>query len=162
LELLAADPESAEGILSALCEELQQARDFGHLASRVSDLAEALYAQGRVDSAEAWTRVAEEHAAVDDLEAQSLWRSARSKVCASRSQFGEAFELGENALRLISQTDCLNQRARVELGLAAVHRLAGRTDESASAISRAQQLFEQKGNVVGANFAVQSRQFVLV
>jgi tetratricopeptide (TPR) repeat protein len=162
LEVLAPDPIVAERILSDLCEQLQHARDFGHLASRASDLAEALYGQGRIDSAEAWTRVAEEHAAGDDLEAQALWRSARSKVCASRSQLAEAVELAEQALRLIAQTDCLNQRARVELGLATVHQLAGRAEKSASALNRARRLFEQKGNVVGANFAAaQSRQLVL-
>ena len=80
VELLANDAIAAEQTLSALCAELDRTRAYSHLASASGCLAEALYAQGRLDEAEEWTRVAESHSAVDDLDAQPLWKPVRAKI----------------------------------------------------------------------------------
>ena len=90
IELLAGDAAAAERVLRDLCHELERTRDFSHLASRASDLAEAIFLQGRFDEAHEWTRVAEFHAADDDLDAQTFWRSVRAKIEARRGDVATA------------------------------------------------------------------------
>jgi Flp pilus assembly protein TadD len=106
--------------------------------------------QGRFDDAENWTRVSEEHAADDDIDAQTFWRSVRGKVHARRGSFESADVLVRTAAQLIDASDGLNRRARAQSDLGEVLRLAGNTTEAASAFERATDLYEQKGNLVGA------------
>ena len=150
VELLAGEATAAEDILRQLCAELERTHDYSHLASRASDLAEALYAQERLDEAEAWTRVAESHASEDDLDAQTFWRSVRARVHARRGELTTAEELAQEASRLIRESDGLSRRGRVERDLGEVLRLAGRLNEAADAFNRAVDLFERKGNIVAA------------
>ena len=89
VELLAGDTATAERVLRGLCQRLEQTHDFSHLASRASDLAEAIFLQDRFDEAYEWTRVAELHAADDDLGAQTLWRSVRAKIEARAGDNGD-------------------------------------------------------------------------
>ena len=67
------------------------------LASRASDLAEALLGQGLDAESEEWTIVAERNAAEDDVHAQMMWRSVRAKVLARRGEIGQAIPLAEAA-----------------------------------------------------------------
>jgi tetratricopeptide (TPR) repeat protein len=150
LELLAGEATAAEQVLRDLCDELQRTNDFSHLASRASDLAEALFVQARFDEAEEWTRVSQEHAADDDIDAQTFWRSVRGKIHARRGSFESADALVRTAVQLIDASDGLSRRARVQSDLGEVLRLAGNTTEAASAFERAIDLYEQKGNLVGA------------
>ncbi len=150
VELLAGEAGRAELMLREVCAELERARDFGHLASRAGDLAEALYAQGLLDDADAWTRIAETHAAVDDFGAQVRWRLVRAKVAARRGELETAEKLAREAVELSEASDGLNRLAKVQRDVAEVAELAGRTAEAAAALSRALELYEQKGNLVGA------------
>ena len=150
IELLAGDAAAAERVLRDLCHELERTRDFSHLASRASDLAEAIFLQGRLDEAHEWTEVAELHAAADDLDAQTFWRSVRAKIRARRGDVATATDLANEAAASIGSSDGLNRRARVELDLADVLRVAGRAGEAADAAATALSLYEQKGNRVAA------------
>jgi class 3 adenylate cyclase len=150
LELLAGDPVRAETILRELCAELERLRDFSHLAGRACDLAEALYVQGRLIEAEEWVQTAETHASTDELDAQAFSRSVRAKILARRGEFEAALELASQAHRLVSPSDGLNWRARVERDLAEVLRLADRVSDARSAFERALELYERKGNLAGA------------
>jgi len=150
IELLAGDHRSAELLLRDLCEGLDRGGAHDELASRASDLAEALLSQGHDAESEEWTIVAERNAAEDDVHAQMMWRSVRAKVLASRGDVGQALRLAEAAARLAGPTDGLNARAKVEGDLGDVLRRAGRVSEAARALTRAAGLYEQKGNVVGA------------
>ncbi len=150
VELLGAEPAAAERILRDLCDELERMHAYNHLSSRASDLAEALYMQGQLDEADEWTRVAEAHAATDDIGAQFLWRAVRAKVMANRGAIEDAERLGREAVRLSETTDGLNRRAKVHRDLGVVLRLADRADEADIALGRAVDLYEQKGNVAGA------------
>ncbi len=150
IELLAGEPAAAEHVLRELCDELERSGDLSHLASCASDLAEALAIQGRLDEAVQWTHVAERHAAADDLDAQIKWRPIRALCQARRKSFGTAEGLVREAARLSEDTDDLNQRAKAERYLGEVLLLGGSTGEAASAFERAIELYEQKGNLVGA------------
>ena len=150
VELLAGDAVAAEETLRPLCTEIERSQTYSNLASRASDLGEALYAQGDVDGAEQWTLIAEAHAAHDDLDAQMLWRSVRAKAHARRGALESAERLAWEAARLVGDSDGLNRRARVETDLGEVLRLAGKGGESSAALARALELYRRKGNVVGA------------
>jgi tetratricopeptide (TPR) repeat protein len=150
VELWASDPVAAEVVLRELCVELARTHDFSHLASRASDLAEALFAQDRFDESEEWAHVAAAHASNDDRDAQTFWRSVRAKIHARRGEFETARKLAVEAARIAEPSDGLNRRARVQRDLGEVFRLAGSAGEAASAFEHAIDLYEQKGNLVGA------------
>jgi DNA-binding SARP family transcriptional activator/tetratricopeptide (TPR) repeat protein len=150
IEMLADEPEAAEQLLRAACEELERTHDFNHLASRASDLAEALYAQGRFDEAHQWTGTAQTCAARDDLGAQLLWRGIRAKIDAQRGAIESAKQLASEAVRLSESSDGLNRQAKAQRDLGEVLRLAGQADEAGAAFTEAARLYELKGNTVGA------------
>jgi tetratricopeptide (TPR) repeat protein len=149
VELLAGSADAAEKVLRELCAELMEMRDFSHLASRASDLAEALYRQGRIDEAETWIRTAEEHTAEDDLDAQVLWRAVGAKVLAARGQFEEAQTLAEDAVIRSNPSDALNRRARAHRDFGEVLQLGGKLEAAAGEFDRAVDLFLAKENTAG-------------
>jgi DNA-binding SARP family transcriptional activator len=151
VEFLASDVTMAGQIFGEVCAEFERAHAYSYLASRAGDLAEALYAQGRVKDAEEWTHIAEKHSAPDDLDAQLLWMPVRAKIAAYHGAVEEAETLARAAVRLSSASDALNRRAKVQCDLGEVLRLAGRADDAAAAFGEAVELYERKGNLVGAD-----------
>jgi hypothetical protein len=71
-------------------------------------------------------------------------------VLARRNEFDRADSLSTQAVRLLDQTDFLHEKAQVMMERSEILRLAGRTDDAAEALHGALNLFERKGNVVGA------------
>ncbi len=113
-------------------------------------LAQVVYEQGRPDEAEQISRTAEGIAAVDDVEAQALWRSVRAKVLAGRDRVEEAERLAREAVRLIQTTDAPGMQADALVDLATVLRRSGRTDETRVVALEARRLYQEKGNAVAA------------
>jgi tetratricopeptide (TPR) repeat protein len=150
LELLAGRPAAAEEWLQGACAFLAEAGMSVNLSSRAAELAEALYRRQRYDESERWLRVAAEHSSTDDAGAALLRSAVLAKVLARRGELAEAEARARHALELAEQTDALNSRAKVRLDLAEVLRLAGRAPEAADATARAVELFERKGNTLGA------------
>ena len=157
IELLAGDPAASEQILRDLCARLERARDFSHLASRASDLAEALLKQGLIDQADEWTLVAERYAAPDDLDAQMLWRPVRAQIHALRGRFDLAEAVAREGVRLTERTDALNRRARAHVALADALLGTGKTNDASTALQRAIELYDEKGNLVGLTRARAAR-----
>ena len=150
VELLAGEVDAAEQIFRALCTELDEMHAYSNLASTAGCLAEALFAQGRLDDADEATRIAEKHSAIDDLDARLLWMPVRAKLSAARGAFDEAEGLARDAVGLSNSSDALNRRAKAERDLGAVLGLSGRTSEAASAFERATGFYELKGNLAGS------------
>ena len=111
-------------------------REHALLASRAAELAEALCALGRFDEAAQWLVMSEQHAASDDVDAQSAWRAAGAEVKAGIGNLTEAETLAREAVRLAKQTDMLNRRGRTLLVLAEVLRRQSRFDEVAQPIEK--------------------------
>jgi tetratricopeptide (TPR) repeat protein len=153
IELLAERPSAAAEWLQSGCSVLAEAHMGVFLASRAAELAEAVYRQGRYEEAERWVRIAEEHAARDDVGAQFLRRAIGAKLLARRQSFDEAEDRARDAVAIAERTDALNNQAKVRLDLAEVLRLAGRSAEAVAAIECAVDLFERKGNLLGAERA---------
>jgi DNA-binding SARP family transcriptional activator len=150
IELLADRPAAAEEALRASCAAFEEMNEGALLASRAAELAEAIYRQGRFGESERWVRVAEQHAASDDVGAQYLRRAVEAKLLARRESFADAERVAREAVAFAERTDALNNRAKVLLDLAEVLRLAAKSAEAVEPIELALEQFERKGNVVAA------------
>jgi class 3 adenylate cyclase/tetratricopeptide (TPR) repeat protein len=154
IEMLAGDPARAEEHLRVACEALEQMGEQGFLSTRLGCLAEAIYAQGRFDEADATSRRAEAlTAGQSDIDANFRWRAVRGKVLARRGEHGAAETLLTEAAAFIAGTNWLNSRAGVQMDLAEIMRLAGRDDEARAAVEEALRLYEAKENLVAATRA---------
>jgi DNA-binding SARP family transcriptional activator/tetratricopeptide (TPR) repeat protein len=153
IELAAGDLPAAERTLREQCEFFEHVHDRSHLAVRAAKLAEALYRQGRLDEAEHWTAVSRANAASDDHSVQLILGPVEAKLLARRGAVSEARELAEEITRLANGTDALNHIAATRLALAEVLRVAALFGEAHRAIEEAVDLFERKGNAVGASQA---------
>ena len=150
IEFLASDLPAAEQTLREQCEFLERIHDRSHLAVRAAKLAEAIYRQGRLDEAEHWSAVSRAHAASDDQSVQLTLGMVEAKLLARRGSITEGRDRAEEIVRLADRTDGLNQMAASRLGLAEVLRIAELRGEAYRAIEEAVELFERKGNAVGA------------
>jgi tetratricopeptide (TPR) repeat protein len=150
VELLVGDAVAAEAIFRWLCNDLQQAQAFSHLASRAGDLAETLYVLGRLDEAAQWAGVAERHSALDDVDALVLWMPVRAKIIARAGPLEQAVALAHEAVQLAETSDALNRHAKAQRDLGEVLSLAGRAAAARTAYGAALELYEAKGNVVEA------------
>ncbi|HZE29735.1 MAG TPA: tetratricopeptide repeat protein, partial [Gaiellaceae bacterium] len=151
LELLAGDPVAAEREAAAACDGLEAAGETGFLSTMASMLAEALYAQGRLDEAEAAALRSREISTSDDFNAQAAWRAAYAKILARRGELEEGERLAREAVEIIDRSDELSHQGDWRVGLAEVLRLAGRTDESIPVLRDALERYEQKENRVAAD-----------
>jgi tetratricopeptide (TPR) repeat protein len=151
--MLAGDHAAAESVLRSSVEWLEAHGELPLLANRAGDLADALWFQGRYEEAAHWSAVAAEHTSPGDLAAEFTWRSVRAKALAALGDVDAAETLAAEAVELVDRTDSLNQRGSVHLARAHVLLRAGKGAAAAEAARRAQELFEQKENVVGAAWA---------
>jgi tetratricopeptide (TPR) repeat protein len=147
VELVAGEPERAEQILQDCCEVLADAEDRAALSSVASDLAQAIYAQDRLEEARSWAGSARAEAPRNDVPAQFAWRAISAKLLAREGAFDAAETLAVEAVALADSTDSPCQRGEVLLDLAEVHRLADRPDRAAETAARAVALFELKGDL---------------
>ena len=112
IEMLAGDPATAERHLKQSYKALKDAGETGYLSSVAGHLANAVYAQGRYEEAERYTRISEETAARDDYASQILWRSARAKAFAREGRLADGEQLAREAVTLAEATDDINSSRR--------------------------------------------------
>jgi class 3 adenylate cyclase/tetratricopeptide (TPR) repeat protein len=148
LDLLEGDPVRAEQEFAEAVRSFRAMGDLGHLASYAPALAQALCEQGRYDEALPLTEEAERVSIENDFDAQVHWRRVRAKILAHRDRLDEAVDLATEAVDLARPTDDLDKRGWALMVLAEVLQLAGRSDDSMSALREAVDTFERKGNVV--------------
>jgi DNA-binding SARP family transcriptional activator len=150
VEMLAGDPAAAERELAwgyGILDEIGESQTFPDLAAKLAD---ALYVQGNDDRALGLSEVSREATAADDLSAGVQWRAVQAKLLARRGDAAQAEELAREAVTLAAKTDFLVLRADALMDLAEVLRLGGREGECAPVVGQALELYERKGNVVGA------------
>jgi predicted ATPase/class 3 adenylate cyclase len=149
VELWAGDPFAAERELRWGYDTLKAIGEMGWLPTVVDILAEALYAQGRYDEAEALTSESEEIAGTEDLYSQVFRRTVRAKVRAQQGEMEEAEQLAREAVDMSEATDFLGLRARAHMALGEVLELAGGAEEAGAVLEEATRLFDQKGFSLG-------------
>jgi class 3 adenylate cyclase len=157
VEMLAGDLVVAERILRGVCMELERTEAYPNLASAAGLFAEVLLSQGHVDEAAEWARIAEAHSALDDLDAQLIWMPVSAKLAARHEEFEKAESVVRDAATRSRESDALNRCAQVHRALGEVLLLANRVEEAAEAFDRAVELYERKGNIVGAGRARELR-----
>jgi class 3 adenylate cyclase/tetratricopeptide (TPR) repeat protein len=152
IELLAGDAAAAERVLRRVCEYQEKVGELGFLASSGPQLADAVYAQGRYEEA---LRITEQWpldrlTVPEDADANVNWRRVRAKALAQTGKLDEAEHLAREAVAIASATDVLDLRADAFADLGEVLRLAGRLQESRTAVEEAIALYDEKGNIFGA------------
>jgi class 3 adenylate cyclase/tetratricopeptide (TPR) repeat protein len=150
VEMLAGDPEAAERELRGDYETLKRMGERNYISTTAAFLSEALYEQGQLDDAEAFTRVSEEVAAPDDVSTQFLWRSVRAKILARAGRHDEAATMSREAVALIRRSEEPDSQATALADLAEVLRSAGKLTEAAVVLEESLALYGTKGNVVAA------------
>jgi class 3 adenylate cyclase len=149
VEMLAGDLAAAESELRRGYEALDRMGELAVLSTLSGYLADALYAQGRLEEAERYTRVSEEAATLDDIASQVWWRVTRAKVLAHAGD-PSAETLAREAVSLSEPTDDLFFRGRALLDLAETLSILGRADEAPPLLEEAARLAEAKGDIVTA------------
>jgi hypothetical protein len=147
VETLAGDLAAAEAYLRSDYEALGQIGEKYFRASIAAVLTRTVVAQGRVGEAEGIAQVAEEIAAPDDVDAQSILRGAKARILAEHGLHEEAVALAGEAVQLREQGDLLVDRAEAYMDLADVHALCGDPKSAEAALAEAQSLASAKGDV---------------
>ncbi len=148
----AEDWAGGEQALRESYDMLEQMGEKSFLSTAASYLGEAVYRQGRIDEAEAYSAISEELGASDDLVNEAAWRILRAKALSARGEFDRAEALAREAVDIAAETDYFELAAGAWLDLAEILRAAGNA-EARTAAREALLLYERKGNVVGARRA---------
>jgi predicted ATPase/DNA-binding SARP family transcriptional activator len=143
-ELIAGDFGAAEQILRHGAETLHAMGERGYRSTAIAFLAEALYAQGRLDEAQRLTEDAEALAGAGDVFSQAQWRATRAKLLARRGESGAAVRLADEALAQIPATSFDPVLGETLTAKAEVLRLAGAPCDAETSLRRALQLFEDR------------------
>ena len=151
--LLAGRPELIEPRLRRDVETLTAMGEGRALATTTALLAQAVYAQGRLDEASELCRTAEQRAAADDTPTQAIWRGVQAKVLAREGKCGQAEALAREGVALLEPTDLLSHRGDAMLDLAEVLRTCERHEEAERAIRDGLAQYKLKGNTAAAERA---------
>jgi ATP/maltotriose-dependent transcriptional regulator MalT len=151
---IGADIETLAGNLEAAEQELRWGYEFlerkGEKGMRVvvaAYLADTLCQAGRDDEAAAYADIVAELAAGDDVVPQALCRCVRAKLLARHGEPERAEDLAREATTMVENMDFPDLQALILLSLVEVLDAAGKAEESAEIVDRAQALYEKKGNV---------------
>jgi predicted ATPase/class 3 adenylate cyclase len=150
IELLAGDPVAAEAILRRGFTELEEMGDKYYLSTIAGFLAEALYAQDRLEEAERFAELGQQLAGRDDISSQVLWRTAKGKILARQRYVDAGSDLIREALDLIGRAEEPVTTASVQRDLADVLLLAGDVGTARAALEAALALFDAKADLVSA------------
>jgi tetratricopeptide (TPR) repeat protein len=144
--ILAGRPELVESRLREDVETLSAMGEGTSVATTTALLAQAVYAQGRLDEAAELSEAAQVRAASQDIVTQTVWRGVLAKVFAHHGRAEEGEALARDAVALIERTDLLSHRGDAMLDLAEVLWTGGRRDEAEPALHQGLALYEKKGN----------------
>jgi tetratricopeptide (TPR) repeat protein len=155
IELLAGDPAAAERELQWGYDALTRLGELSWLSTVTAILAESVCEQGRDEEAESLAGSSEASAGAADAYSQALVRSVRAKVLARHGSTEDAERLAAEAVTLADETDFLNLQAQMRVASAEVLQAAHRDEQARQAAEAAIDLYERKGNRVGADRAAE-------
>ena len=149
VELLAGDPVAAERLLRQGYAALEEMGEKPVLSTTAAFLGQALLAQGRHEEAGQWAELSAEQAHEDDMHSQSMWRAVHASVSSARGESADAERYAREALAFAERTDDTNTIADAHVVLGGVLALRRDTEDARAELSRAVELYERKGNLVG-------------
>jgi class 3 adenylate cyclase/tetratricopeptide (TPR) repeat protein len=144
IELIAGNAAASERHLREAYETFRAMGERGYLSTLAGYLAEALYAQGRLDEAQQMTEEAQAAASPADLDAQARWRAARAKVLARSRQFPAARALLDEAEALVSPTSWAALQGEILMARAEVDRLAGAREQAKTSLHAALRIYQDR------------------
>jgi class 3 adenylate cyclase/tetratricopeptide (TPR) repeat protein len=150
VETLAGDLARAEQRLALGLGQLEEMGEKAFVSSSAALLADVLHQQGRHEESARFADRSEETAAPDDLAAQIAWRTVRAKILATAGRLEDAEALARRAVALAAETDWSTYHAAACVALGEVLREHRRPQEAETAIRKALDLYQEKGNVVAA------------
>jgi predicted ATPase/class 3 adenylate cyclase len=151
VELLAGDPVAAEHLLRQGYAALEEMGEKPVLSTTAAFLGQALLAQGRHEEAGRWAELSAEHAHEDDMHSQSMWRAVHASVLSARGEPADAERHAREAVAFAERTDDTNTIADAHVVLGGVLAKRGDTGAARAELGRAIELYERKGNLVGAD-----------
>ncbi len=150
LELLAGDAVAAERELRQALDIHVQSGARWYSATVRALLARAVHLQGREAEAQELLDQAEAEGAPENITFRRVCRAARAQLLAVRGETMEAARLAREAVDIVAATDQINAHANALVDLADILRADGDEDGGAAALEQALELYEEKGNVLGA------------
>jgi tetratricopeptide (TPR) repeat protein len=144
IEMIAGNPAAAEPEFRRGCEGLRALGNRGILCSSLALLADAVYAQGRLDEAQELARQAKAISSSPDRDSQTRWRAVRAKVLARRGQFPAARQLADESLAIAAPSSSTLLHAYALETQAEVSSLAGAPEEAAGHLRAALRLYEER------------------
>jgi ATP/maltotriose-dependent transcriptional regulator MalT len=151
VELLAGDPVAAERLLRQGYAALEEMGEKAVLSTTAAFLGQALLAQGRHDEAGRSAELSAEQAPEDDMHSQSMWRAVHASVLSARGEPADAELFAREAVAFAERTDDTSTIADAHVVLGGVLAIRGNTEAAQAELSRGLELYERKGNVVGAD-----------
>ena len=149
-EMLAGDPEAAEGAVHHAERMALEIGDRWFLSTVLVDLAHVVLAQGRLEEAEAVVERIDTVPAPSDMEWLIKRHSARGKLAARRGRAESGLDDSRRAVELADATDLLVFQADAYRDLAEVLLAAGRFDEARRAAETSLELHAAKENDASA------------
>jgi class 3 adenylate cyclase/tetratricopeptide (TPR) repeat protein len=149
-EYVAGDSATAEKLLRAGYDELDEMGERGFLSGTAAELATVLCSQGRYDEAEQLAAISDELSGPADVSNAIMIAAVRARVLAARGQADEAEREARSAVQQATAGDAVEMTANAYCALAEVMEEADREREAAEALQEALRLYEGKGNVVAA------------
>jgi tetratricopeptide (TPR) repeat protein len=147
--LWAGDWKRGEEALREGYEMLEQIGNKIMLSKAALDLGDCVFRQGMVDEAERLSEIGEEITADDDVFGMAQWLTLRAKTRAAHGDLGGAETFARRAVDLPTAIEYPELAAEARLALAETLRLSD-DPEAPAAAAQALELYERKGNIVGA------------
>jgi class 3 adenylate cyclase/tetratricopeptide (TPR) repeat protein len=147
------DWQHGEAALRESYEHFERSGNAMQLSNIALDLVDASIKHGRLDEAERLLRASGELSASDDAQHEAQLALLHAKLSAARGDLKAAQKSARRAVEVAIGIGYVEWAADAWLVLGEVHRARGDAENEWSATLEALRLFEQKGNVVGAERA---------
>jgi class 3 adenylate cyclase/tetratricopeptide (TPR) repeat protein len=147
VELLAGQGDAAEQVLRAELEALERIGDFGHYASLVLPLVDALILQGRGEEAERAVELAARYVIDDDADGQIGVHASQAALLLLEGEVAGAEVRVHEAVAVARRTEYTIAHMRALSGLADVLHMSNRCDEARDVLERAIALAREKESV---------------
>jgi DNA-binding SARP family transcriptional activator/tetratricopeptide (TPR) repeat protein len=148
VEILAGDLEAAERTLHQVIEVALDIGERDQTAQIAAELSRVLSARDATDEANRFAALSRQQAPAESVAAQALWRTATARVMTLRGD-AEAAHPAQEAIACVP-IDMVNLRADLLLDLAVTLLATGGQDKARAVLDEAMDLYERKGNLVGA------------
>jgi tetratricopeptide (TPR) repeat protein len=144
------DAEAAAQRLRQTARALEEVGEKTNYSTAAALLGRAFADQGLHAEASKYARASKRAARPNDVFANVAWRSLQARVLCEQGKVVASEKIAREAVDFAASSDFSDAHGDALVGLAAVLRQKGDTEESAARLEDAVQLFERKGNVLAA------------